>query len=71
MSMPSGWAGKIWAEKIVLSGPDTPDYHPRNKWCGEKFGLYKDRWYVVNNWKVADYYFKNSEDATLFVLRWA
>lgn len=35
-------------------------------WCYEHFGKWRDRFYAMGH----SYYFKNQEDATLFLLRW-
>ena len=62
----------IWPERVVLAEPPAADYALRDKWLKEKFGSYGNRWYVIiNNNKTFIFYFKNSEDAVLFALRWA
>lgn len=39
-------------------------------WLGKNVGGFKSRWNVVYHYNHTDFYFKSSEDATLFALRW-
>lgn len=40
------------------------------EWLGRNVGTFKDQWNVIYSSRYADYYFRNSETATFFSLKW-
>ena len=50
------------------------EYPPKSdlieEWLSCNVGQFKDQWNVVYGSRCADYYFRNSETATFFSLRW-
>jgi hypothetical protein len=63
---------ELWPHKISIK--HTSDGLNRDtvaaEWLIKKMGTFKGRWTVVYTFDTADYYFKDSNDAVLFSLRW-
>jgi len=64
---------ELWPHKIELdiSDNDSDKIYDIEIWLGEQLGCFKDRWNAVYKHNGTDYYFKDDEFATLFLLRWS
>ena len=62
---------ELWPYKIKVNSDNTKDITPVEIWLGETLGTFKGRWNVVYQYNHTDFYFKNSQDALLFALRWS
>lgn len=62
---------ELWPYKVKVNSDNTKDITPVEIWLGETLGTFKGRWNVVYQYNHTDFYFKNSQDALLFTLRWA
>ena len=61
----------LWPYCVPVSSDWKHDITPIELWLGEQFGTFKGRWNVVYQYNKTDFYFKTSEDATLFALKWS
>lgn len=59
---------ELWPHKIVIDTPES--ITEMEVWLGKQLGTFKGRWNVVYKYDQTDFYFKKSEDATIFSLRW-
>lgn len=59
---------ELWPIKIHISKYNVDEIE---NWLGEKMGAFKGRWNVVPTYNGADYYFRNTKDASMFALRWS
>jgi hypothetical protein len=62
---------ELWPYKVKVNSDNTQDITPVELWLGEQLGTFKGRWNVVYQYNHTDFYFKDSEDAMLFALRWS
>ena len=60
----------LWPYKIKVSSFKDNDITAVEIWLGNQLGTFKGRWNVVYQHDATYFYFRNSEDATLFALRW-
>ena len=64
---------EVWPDKVRIKSP-TVGYHLNAEniefWLGQNVGGFKDKWNVIYNGYTVDYYFRDSETATFFSLRW-
>lgn len=61
---------ELWPYCIKVNSDNTKDIVPVELWLGKTLGPFKSRWNVVYHYNHTDFYFKDSEDATIFALRW-
>lgn len=61
----------LWPYKIKVSSFKDNDITAVEVWLGHQLGTFKGRWNVVYQHDATYFYFRNSEDATLFALRWS
>lgn len=57
----------LWPYKIRINKPED---HEIEIWLSENMGVLKNRWNIVYNYSYCDYYFRESDDALLFTMRW-
>ena len=62
---------ELWPHKVTVGSDWKDDITPIELWLGEQLGTFKGRWNVVYHYNKTDFYFKLSNDATLFALRWS
>lgn len=62
---------ELWPHKVTLDSDWKGDINPVEQWLGEQVGIFRGRWNVVYKFNRTEYYFKNSQDATLFALKWS
>ena len=62
---------ELWPERVELNIDDTqPAIDEVKNWLTENFGAFKSGWNVVYGSRHAHFYFRQSQDAVLFALRW-
>jgi len=63
---------ELWPYKVkVLETEFDSSITDIEIWLGKQLGTFKNRWNVVYHHNKTYFYFRKSEDATLFALRWA
>jgi hypothetical protein len=63
---------ELWPVKVLIPIDEFDgDHYHIECWLGERLGVFKDRWNFVPCSKGVHYYFRNSKDATMFVLKWS
>jgi hypothetical protein len=62
---------ELWPERVELDIDDTqPEIDEVKLWLAENFGAFKTGWNAIYGMKHTDFYFRRSQDAVLFALRW-
>ena len=62
---------ELWPSRVTLDSDWKKDINDVEEWLGENFGAFKGRWNVVYNYNKTDFYFRDNEDAVIFILTWA
>ena len=63
---------ELWPHCVRLDIEETgKDMSELEIWLGNTLGQFKDQWNCVYHYNGTDFYFRNSKDATFFMLRWA
>ena len=63
---------ELWPSKVVINVDDTMmKIDDIEAWLGDTYGAFKDQWNAVYQHNQTDFYFRNEQDATLFMLRWS
>lgn len=62
---------ELWPYKVTINSDWKQEITPVEIWLGEQLGTFKGRWNVVYFHNRTDFYFRLSEDATLFALKWS
>jgi hypothetical protein len=61
----------LWPYRVTVNSDWLSDITPIEIWLGEQLGTFKGRWNVVYRHNRTDFYFRFSDDATLFALKWS
>lgn len=59
---------KLWPYRVEINPGNAIE--EIETWLGERVGCFKQEWNVVYLHNHDHYYFKNSNDATMFALKW-
>ena len=63
---------ELWPYKVTVGEQEfTTSITEIELWLGEQLGTFRGRWNVVYQYNQTDFYFRESQDATIFALRWA
>jgi hypothetical protein len=63
---------QLWPERVTLPSPETADrVIDIEAWLESRIGKNVVSWTVVHRYGLADYYFRNQADATVFALKWS
>ena len=62
----------LWPYKVKVHEDESSiSITEREIWLGKQLGTFKNRWNVVYHHNVTYFYFRSSQDATLFALKWS
>ena len=62
---------ELWPYKVTIDSDLKKEITCLELWLGQQLGTFKGRWNVVYFHNRTDFYFRLSEDATLFALKWS
>lgn len=62
---------EIWPFVVAVTRKDEREYDTIITWLGTHYGVFKERWNFIYGNSCLEFYFKNSNDATMFSLRWS
>lgn len=62
---------ELWPHKVTINTIGLKDVSAAEAWLGEHLGVFKGHWNVVYRYNKTDFYFKESNNATMFALKWS
>jgi hypothetical protein len=59
---------ELWPHKVNIKHTHLDEIEI---WLGKTLGPFKEQWNAVYRYNSTDFYFKQGQDATMFMLRWS